>query len=120
VEVPTALKRLAALSSFMVPNVDDDARITEIREKLSDHNLSLHLSGAAAAAAVAAEGRWTATIKPKPPLVSPQFEAVGDTPREAAEGAYAMYLGYVEVLSTERTSRPKDEPEVDTSNDPDV
>jgi len=53
--------------------MDDDARITEIRQKLSAHNLILHLSPAAAIGTVAAEGKWTATIKPKPPLVSPQF-----------------------------------------------
>jgi len=77
--------------------VDDNARITEIRQKLSAHNLILHLSPAAAIGTVAAEGKWTATIKPKPPLVSPQFEAAGSTDREAAERAYDKF----DLLSSE-------------------
>jgi hypothetical protein len=97
--------------------MDDDARIEEIREKLSDHNLKLHLSGAGAAAMVAAEGRWTATIRPEPPLTSPHIEATGDTSREAAEGAYAKYR---ELLSTERTSRLEDVSETETSKELDT
>jgi hypothetical protein len=96
--------------------VDDDARITEIRDKLSEHNLSLQLSAAAAAATVAAEGRWVAIIKPQKPLVSPQFEAAGDTPREAAEGAYDKFI---ELMTTEKTSRREVVSEPDTSTKPD-
>jgi hypothetical protein len=97
--------------------MNDDASIREIREKLSAHNLSLHLSAAAAVGMVAAEDKWTAIISPEKPLVSPRFEATGSTDGEAANRAYDKFL---ELMTTEKTSRPKDVSEVDTSNDPDV
>jgi hypothetical protein len=94
--------------------VDDNARIEEIKQALSPHNLSLHLSAAAAAAMVASEDRWTAIISPEKPLLSPRFEAAGSTAREAAEGAYAKY---VELMTTEKTSRREDVPETETSKE---
>jgi hypothetical protein len=66
---------------------------------------------------VPAEGKWTATIRPEPPLISPRFEAAGDTPREAAERAYAKYR---ELLSTEKTSRREDVSEEEGSKEPDA
>jgi hypothetical protein len=80
--------------------VDDEARITEIRQTLSDHNLSLRLSPAAAIGTVAAEGKWTATIKPESPLTSPHIEAMEGTAREAAEAAYNKF----DLLTSERQS----------------
>jgi hypothetical protein len=72
--------------------VDDDARIEEIRQTLTDHNpnLHLHLSAAAVIGTVAAEGAWAATIESENPKKT-EFEATGDTPREAAEQVYAKY-----------------------------
>jgi hypothetical protein len=65
---------------------------------------------------VAAEGRWTATIESENPKKT-EFEAAGDTPREAAERAYDKYF---ELLSTERSSRePEDVSEEEGSKKPD-
>jgi hypothetical protein len=96
--------------------MNDIARIEEIREKLSEHNLSLHLSAAAAVGMVAAGDKWTAIISPVRPLVSPRFEAAGSTERKAAERAYDKFL---ELLSTEKTSWREDVPEEEGSKEPD-
>jgi hypothetical protein len=110
---PTGAQELSYLGFLPM---DDDARIEEIRQKLSVANLILRLSAAAAVGMVAAEGAWTATIERENPKKI-EFEAVGDTPREAAERAYDKYL---ELISTETTSRPKDVSEMDTSKELDT
>ena len=97
--------------------MDDNARIEEIREALSPHNLSLHLSAAAATAMVAAEDRWTAIIRPERPLISPRFVGAGSTAKHAAEGAYDKFL---ELMTTEKTSRPKDVSEEEAPKEPDA
>lgn len=98
--------------------VDDHARIEEIRQALTDHNpnLYLHLSAAAAVGIVAAEGKWVATIEREKPKHI-EFEAAGSTEREAAEQVYAKFI---ELVTTERTSRPEDVSEAETSKEPDT